>query len=74
MSLADCLAISNAGFEESSCHQFYSHKEINSAINLRELGRGTFSSWASRWEPIDFSFAEDPDKPFLASRLSEAVQ
>ena len=73
MSLEDHPSIFNADFEVGG-NNFYSLMEINSAINLRKLRRGTLSSQDFRWEPIsdwylDFSSAEGPAKPFMTSQL-----
>lgn len=35
------LSVSISGFEEPSCHESYSHKEINFAKNLRVLGESS---------------------------------
>lgn len=39
-----------AGFEERSCHELYSCKEVSPAKSLKNLGSGSFPSQNSRWE------------------------
>ena len=50
-SCGQCLRTESSQQPARSCGpQFYNHKEMNSAINMRKLGRAPFSSWASIWE------------------------
>lgn len=50
-----------ATFKEANHYEFYSHKEVNSVYNLRELRSGFFPTWASwceqRAAPPSFSLA-----------------
>lgn len=46
--LLDTLTLSLVGFEEASCHETYSQKEMNcSTNNLKELRSGAFPGRAS---------------------------
>ena len=69
-----------AGFEERSCHELYSCKEVNPAKSLKKLGSGSFPSQNSRWElspattsvfSLVKSWAEQSAKPCQNFRRTE---